>query len=186
MPAVQVIKRSIILPTSSFYYTATLVFSFIPFIRAFFLLDPRIFIFILVFYSTLCSSLPSSLTLSSTHYLIHSPTHYLIRINGVPTAVLVTAEQKADPTFLLLKWVLLFAPQLRRWRLGLVITRLDEGYIGSCVCVCVCVRVYLFVCISLFYCFFNYVMIHSISRLHSLLPHLIPYSALLSILCHSN
>jgi hypothetical protein len=70
---------------------------------------------------------------------------YVIRINGVPNAVLVTAEQKADPTFLLLKWVLLFAPQLRRWRLGLVITRLDEGYIGSClrVCVCVCVCVFL-------------------------------------------
>lgn len=109
--------------------------------------------------SFLCSSLPSSFTLSLSHHLIHSPTHYLIRINGVPTAVLVTAEQKADPTFLLLKWVLLFAPQLRRWRLGLVITRLDEGYIGSCVyvfvcvclCVCVCVCVCVYICLFVFF-----------------------------------
>ena len=99
-------------------------------------------------------SLSSSYIPSLTHSLAHSLTPSLVRINNVPLGVLVTPEQKADPSFLTLKWVLLFAPQLRRWRLGLVISRLQEGYIGQSVSVCVCVCMCVCVCVHKYGCAF--------------------------------
>jgi hypothetical protein len=64
-----------------------------------------------------------------------------------------------DPHWIVGKWVLLFAHQLRRWRIGLVLARLDAGYIGTelnilistvCVILCECYTV----CVTLFalYC----------------------------------
>ena len=91
---------------------------------------------------------------------IHSPCHN--RESGASSAVVVTAEQKTDPHWIVGKWVLLFAHQLRRWRIGLVLARLDAGYIGteiniliSTVCVtlyvlhCVCYTVCYTVCVTL-------------------------------------
>ena len=56
-----------------------------------------------------------------------------------------------DPHWIVGKWVLLFAHQLRRWRIGLVLARLDAGYIGTELIIflsTVCVTLYVlhFVC----------------------------------------
>lgn len=53
------------------------------------------------------------------------------RESGASTATVLTEAQKTDPTWIVEKWVLLWANQLRRWRLGLVIARLEEGHIGE-------------------------------------------------------
>ena len=76
--------------------------------------------------------------LSSFFYLFY-PSYNLFscifsityRESGASTATVLTAEQKSDPTWIIEKWVLLWANQLRRWRLGLVIARLEEGHIGD-------------------------------------------------------
>ena len=77
----------------------------------------------------------------------------IFRESGASSGQVLTPEQRDDPTFILEKWVLLYAHQLRRWRLGMVIARLPSGYIGMyvrlcvSVCTCICMRVCVCVCV---------------------------------------
>lgn len=78
------------------------------------------------------------------------------RESGATTGAVVTQGQKEDRSFLLNKWVLVFANQLRRWRLGCVIDRL-----GMCMSMYIFRRIYI--------CIFTYIYRHVYTHMYEFL-----------------
>jgi hypothetical protein len=81
------------------------------------------------------------------------------RESGATTGAVVTQGQKEDNSFLLNKWVLVFANQLRRWRLGCVIDRLGL-WMNMCIFRSIHICIFTYIHMHIYTHMYKFINIH--------------------------